>query len=168
MPITAIDLAPPAIYRLVRRKDESVTHSDGDLDRDRHEIVKRLGQSAFWPGLMPFLEARDRLHEETALASGNPHYLEPPNAVALFVASRVLNILEAKLLPLGRVSATTDGGIALLFIAKANRAIIQIGNEGEIVAATYTASGDPAVWQVPVSDERIAIVADQIRVHLAA
>jgi hypothetical protein len=166
MPITAPYLAPPAICRVLRSRGESVTR--GDSPADQNEIALGLGRSAFWPNLVPFLEVHSSMRAEVIRAERSRHYAEPPNELAQSVARRVLNILEGKQVPPGRVSATVDGGLALGFIANSRRATIEIDNEGEIVIAAYSATGDPEVWQIPVSDGEIAAAADKIRVYLAS
>jgi hypothetical protein len=148
--------------------DEAVTSQvyPKDPRAAREEI---FGTSAFWPSKARFEEARLRLNATVSLQQGWDTYgAESPNHVARSLASRILNALEASVLPPTHLMPSVEGGIAMSFVEGDNRAEIEIYNTGEVAVATYSGQGEPAVWELDCTDSALQNAIDKIRVHLAA
>lgn len=154
------------LFYRVRQNDEAIT---SETYASAFPSLEPIYSSAFLLSKARFAEARERLNETASLARGWDTYdAESPNAVARTRAEKILNVLETATLPPTRLTPTVEGGIALSFVAGANRAVIEIYNSGEIAAANYSDEGEPAVWELDETDARLLGTIDQIRVHLAA
>ena len=109
---------------------------------------------------------RARLHETALLpADWDTYGAEPPNALARELTGRVLTLLEESALCPSQLRANVEGGITISFASGARRALMEMYNTGEIVAAVYSAGNKPAVWE-PGPDELRSTIW-RLRVHLA-
>ena len=93
---------------------------------------------------------------------------EPPDAEAVNTALEVLVSLEhERFLPSDAV-ASTEGGVALCFVAGDRYADIEILNSGEILAVTVTGQQDPYVWEVGKNTRAFSEAIERIRNHIRA
>ena len=155
------------IHRIVDRSDEAIT-SEAYTGNIR-AFLGRIYESAFWVSKARFEQVRQRLNDIALLAHGSlPYGAEEPNEVARNVAHEVLSSLEAASLPPASVIPLVDGGIEIVFVDDTNRAVIDIYNSGEIVAAAYQDQGEPTVWEIDDIENQLQGTIAHIRVHLAA
>lgn len=168
MPIAAqeaIHRPTIAIYRVDQNDEVIISETYASV----LPSLERIDWSEFWRSKARFTEARQRLNETASLARGWDTYdAESPNIVARTRAAKILDVLETASLPPTRLTPTVEGGIAVSFLAGANRAVIEIYNSGEIAAATYSDEGEPTVWELDETEARLLSAINQIRVHLAA
>jgi hypothetical protein len=152
-------------YHIVSRNSEEKT-SPNILS-----VLRRLSDSSsFWWNKLKFEQARRSVDETKSLAEGWDTYgADAPNDFARQVTAKTLTCLEAVLLVPIQVTPSVEGGIALSFVRNEKKALMEIYNTGEIVAATYTNEGDPNAWEFESSDVSSLVNAiEQIRVYLAA
>jgi hypothetical protein len=166
MPQLAVhpELRPPVgLYRDFERHDESITARIGALG-----VRFDVRESTFWLNKDRFSDARKRLRNTATLAAGwDTYHAEAPNAVARDLAGRVLTTLEGEQLAPARVMPSAEGGIAFSFVQGDRRAEVEVYNSGEIVAATYSSRGEPAVWELRDTEDALKIAISSIRAHLA-
>lgn len=147
--------------------DEAVTSQV--YGRDLNAKLEEIYRSAFWRSKARFVEARRRLKSTVTLACGWDTYgAEAPNDVARALAWKILDALEADLLPPTRLMPSAEGGIAISFVEGDNRAEIEIYNTGEVAAATYSARSEPMAWELSNIDSALKNAIIEIRVRLAA
>jgi len=160
----AADYRP--LYDVVDQNDEARTlHVYNDLRCKLEEIDR----SAYWRSKARFIEARRRLNSTKTLARGWDTYgAEAPNDMARALARKILDALEADLLPPTHLMASAEGGIAISFVEGDNRAEIEIYNTGEIAAATYSGSSEPMVWELSNTESALKNAITEIRVRLTA
>ena len=128
--------------------------------------LAELRRSSFWHTKASF-EARARLNGASVLGRGWDTYdAEAPNNEARKLADKVLDLLEAALLPPVRLVPSVEGGIALSFISGDSRAGIEIYNTGEIAAATWCGQDTPIVWELADSESALRKAIEEIRVRL--
>jgi hypothetical protein len=166
MPQLAIhpESRPPfGLYQDFERHDESITARTSALG-----VRFDFRESAFWSNEVRFSDAWKRLRNTTTLADGwDTYQAEAPNAIAHDLAQRVLTTLEGAWLAPARVLPSAEGGIAISFVAGDRRAEIEVYNTGEVVAATYSSRGEPAVWELRDTEDALKTAIASIRVHLA-
>jgi hypothetical protein len=166
-------LAPAVIYspaieivRVVGENDEAMTSAAYGLDFRRN--LKRLLVSSYWIKKARFSTVRKQLEAAASLTRDwDSQGAEPPNMEAYELATKILALLEATSMPPTRLMPTVEGGIAISFVENLNRAVVEIYNNGEIAAATYSDQGDPIVWELESSETALLDSLSQIRVHLA-
>lgn len=163
----ATDYGPPiGFYRVFDQNDEAVTSQV--YGRELRAKLEEIYKSAFWRSKARFLEARRRLNSAVTLACGWDTYgAETPNDVARALARKILDALEADLLPPTHLMPSAEGGIALSFVEGDNRAEIEIYNTGEVVAATYSGRSEPMAWELS-NESALKNAIIEIRVRLAA
>ncbi len=131
------------------------------------QSVSRMRESLFWTSKNRIVEARWRLHRTLFLRRDWDTYgAEPPSERARSQAMWILDQLEGSSLPPNRLMASAEGGIAMSFVEGNNRAEIEVYNDGEIVAAVYSAEQDPVVWEVADANPAMQLAIHRIRVHL--
>ena len=169
MPIAVQEPTPNptiGIYRNLARIDEAVTRP---LQGLLSGTVRAINGSSFWAGKVRFDEARFRLNATKALTPDWDSYgADAPNALARDLAAKVLTRLEQASMPPALLIPSAEGGIAISFVEGMNRAEIEVYNTGEIMAATYSGQGDPAIWELDISESKLKSAIAAIRVRLAA
>jgi hypothetical protein len=152
--------ARPPFYQVLHRNDESLK-----APRYAEPLGELLKKSSFLQNKLRFVSAKLELGTAgTALGLGEA---DAPNDVARGSALALLDVLENEQVAPGRVTTTMDGGIAVAFVSHGRRAVIETYNTGEMVAATYSDSGETVVWEIaPVVDSMKEVI-EKIRVHLA-
>ena len=147
--------------------DEAVTSQIYEVDL--HAAFKEIYRSAFWQSKAHFAEARRRLRNTATLPSGWDTYdAEAPNDLARAITEKVLDALEADMLSPTRLMPSSEGGVAITFVEGDNRALIEIYNNGEIAAATYSSDSEPLAWELGDTDSALKNAIEDIRVRLAA
>jgi hypothetical protein len=149
------------------QNDEAMTSQvyAGDL----RDALKEIYRSFFWRSKARFAEVRQRLKTTVSLGRGWDTYgAESPNDLARTLAAKVLDALEAELLPPTRLMPSSEGGIAISFVEGDNRAEIEIYNTGEIAAATYSAHSEPVAWELSNTESALKNAIVDIRVRLTA
>jgi len=135
----------------------------------RAKLMESFRTSAFWRSKPRFAEARKRLKTTLSLERDWDTYgAESPNDVARTLAAKILDALEADLLPPTRLMPSSEGGIAISFVEGENRAAIEIYNTGEVAAVTYSAHSEPVAWELSNVDSALKNAISDIRVRLAA
>ena len=162
------DYRPPiGFYGIFDENDEAVTSQV--YGRDLRAKLEEIYKSAFWRSKARFIEARRRLKSTVTLACGWDTYgAEAPNDVARGLARKILDALEADLLPPTHLMPSAEGGIAISFVDGDNRAEIEIYNTGEIAAATYSGRSEPMAWELSNTESALKNAIIEIRVRLAA
>ena len=171
MPL-AVELTPqsPAIgmYRVIGQNDEAIT-SLTYADALHDELDRLYNGSEFWQDKCRFAAARLKLAHTASLVEGwNTYGSEPPNGLARHVTATILDSLENASLPPSRLTPSSEGGIAISFVHGAKRAMLEVYNNGEVAAATYSTEGEPEVWEVQLTDGPLQSTINQICVYLAA
>jgi hypothetical protein len=120
--------------------------------------------------LSPRLERSERLAR--LLPDWDGYGTEPPNAIALERARKVLKIISTYRLPWPDVTPSAEEGICISFHAGQLYAHIECFNSGEIVAATSDGKGEHTITELcgdgDVLDERAVLqAAKAIKSHLA-
>jgi hypothetical protein len=154
------------IYRLIGRNDEAITpaYEPGLLN-----ALEQMNYSAFWRSKASFAAVRRRLETLALLDDGwDSCDAEAPNMIARELEERILDGLEAAMLPPTQLTPNVEGGITLCFVEGSNRAVIEIYNTAEVAAATYSDWGEPVVWDIDVTEDSMRDSIQKIRVHLAA
>ena len=165
-PVTAYR-PPIGIYRTFDQNDEAVTSQV--YGRALSAKLEEIYKSDYWRSKARFVEVRGRLNSTVTLACGWDTYgAEAPNDVARALARKILDALEADLLPPTRLMPSAEGGIAISFVEGDNRAEIEIYNNREIVAATYSGFSEPRAWELSNTESALKNAITEIRVHLAA
>lgn len=154
-------------YRAFGQNDEAMTSKV--YANELRAALAEVYRSTFWLSMARFAEARQRLRNTVALERGWDTYgAESPNDVARALAGRILDHLEASLLPPTRLMPSVEGGIAMSFVEGDNRAEIEIYNTGEVAAATYSGQSEPEVWELANTGSALKNAINRIRVRLAA
>ncbi len=153
--------------------DEAVTSQDAAPGRAAGDYLRtalrEIYASDFWVSKARFAAARQRLTTTASLERGWDTYdAESPNDRARALAAKILNVLEADLLPPTCLMPSSEGGIAISFVDGDNRAEIEIYNTGEVAAATYSAHSGPVAWELKDTESALKKAIRRIRVHLAA
>lgn len=115
-----------------------------------------------------FDEARRRLLEAASLEKGWDTYdTDPPNAVAVDLATGILGLLEKSQLRPARLLPSSEGGVGISFVDKGRRAEIEIYNSGEMAAVTYGGEQESLAWDLGDGESAITEAIERIRVHLS-
>jgi hypothetical protein len=131
--------------------------------------LTEIFKSCFWLSKARFAELRQQVQATAGLANDWDGYeAESPNDLARKITAKVLDFLEATLLPPVLLRASVEGGISVSFVEGCNRAEIEIYNTGEIVAATWSGQGEPCIRELDPTDSVLKNAIAEIRVRLAA
>lgn len=154
------------IYRIVGENDEAT--STGQYSERVRQNLLEFYASASLRNKTLFTDARQRLEAAAHLPRNWDTYgAEPPNRLALALASRLFYFLERASVPPNRVAPSAEGGVAFSFVERASRAVIEVYNTGEVAAATYSDTGQPTVWGLEIAEPSLQDTISRIRVHLA-
>ena len=168
MPIAAPVPEPPrmAIYADFSDEDESITTPHRNSQK---KALEGIYQSNFLTVKLRLAQAGRALKESSGLREGWDTYgSQAPNALARKNAWRILvNLYSAELAPT-RVLPSSEGGIAFSFVSGSKRGEIETYNTGEIIAAKYSDTGSPEIWEVQDNDDALSAAIDAINVYLAA
>jgi hypothetical protein len=163
MPVAYPALDQPTIG-VYRRLNEAV-NPDAARNNIANVFNALYNGSTFWQLKLKFDEARDNLFFTSFLGPNwDTHGAEPPSVPAREITSRVLSELERELIAPARLSPSAEGGIGLVFLNKNRRAMIEIYNNGEIAAVTYSNGDQPRVWETDETNMTNTI--ERIRVYL--
>ena len=93
---------------------------------------------------------------------------EAPNDFSKRCAIIIVEMLKSFGIRPTEVSASAEGGVAILFLDGDRYADIECLNCGEILAVTYTGKQQPIVWEVEKTDTAITDTLGRIRDHFAS
>jgi hypothetical protein len=150
-----------AIYLAVGRSE---AETDSAYISEIQRSFEQQSNSAFWLTNRRFQQAREDLKSSVYTYQKLPYAFEPPSVVAQRITSRILVILEETLLAPAHLGPSADGGLGITFVNGDKRAVIEVDNDGEIVAGTYSDVDDPDTWET--DEARIPRTIEQIRVYL--
>jgi hypothetical protein len=123
-----------------------------------HSFSPQCGEEAW------FIKYLRKLTEFSRLSQNwDSHDAEPPNAIAINHAKRILSILVRMNFPPSHVTPSVENGVGISFIRGNKYADIECFNTGEILAVTSTGNGDPTVWEVENNSAAIRLTVRKIR-----
>ena len=153
----SLNTSTPAITR----REEALSAPQQWVASDRNRFRQ------YFKGLQVipiFKKAEERLQEMASLqANWDTYGAAPPSGNARARARTILAALRDLTFPPTKVVASSEGGVAICFVAGDHYADIESLNTGEILAVKYVGAGEPDVWEV--NPDNLVETIEQIRAH---
>ncbi len=188
--MVAVAEAPPADYRIRRRRDETSSPAclvapapasapvfDMVFSSAQSSSAQVTGSEAEYIGGLTYVPAynsgfirlMNQLSRFRHLKEGWDGYgAKPPNEKAVYWAQKVaVHLMRANLIP-ERVEPSVENGVSISFRHGDKYADIECFNSGEILAVTSDGSGDPHVWHVFPESADIDRTVERIDVFLGS
>lgn len=133
-------------------------------------LVPAVDRHGWAPKPKPTSEARNQIEGLRQLQPGWNDASPVPNQTALWLAERVLDVLDETCFPPSNVVPDAEGGVSIYFSgmphAPLHYASLSCSNEGEVVALTHDRVGEPRVWNVGTDRSETKTAVERIRTFL--
>lgn len=159
-PVTGSQVASPISEYPVTTETEG--SQDAGTLGERHGLVAPP---------KPTSAARRQLARLAELRPGWNDTSPVPNETAIWLAARVLDVLEELDVPPSSVVPDAEGGVSIYFsrIESTERyASLSCSNEGDVVALTHDRVEEPCVWSVGTEFAETRAAVERIRAFLLA
>ena len=156
------------IYRVIGHNDEAQTSGtySASVSEALHQVYDR---STFWQIKAKFVELERSLASTASLVEGWDHNgSEAPTDLARQLSMGILRVLEQSNLVPNHLGPSAEGGIGLTFVNGVKRAVIEIYNNGEMAAVTFSDYYSPEAWEFKADQNETLNTIQKVRVYLAS